>query len=124
MGVAICRSESENITVGREIQHGVQVASRNKPQISSESQGNKAREAEVVTSRPTTIVQQEDWVQQHSEVSGVRIGGGIAVAAVVAAAAAAAALNQGLKRKNDRHVEKGMTVEREKARIEFGPSGG
>ena len=77
----------------------------------------------MVTSRPTTIVQQkEDWVQQHSEVSGVRIGGGIAVAA--AAAAAAAALNQGLKRKNDRHVDKGMTVEREKARIEFGPSGG
>ena len=73
----------------------------------------------MVTSRPTTIVQQkEDWVQQHSEVSGVRIGGGIAVAA-----AAAAALNQGLKRKNDRHVDKGMTVEREKARIEFGPSG-
>ena len=116
MGVVICRSESENITVGREIQHGVQVASRNKPQISSESQGNKV-EAEVVTSRLTTIVQQkEDWVQQHSGVSGVRIGGGIA--------AAAAALNQGLKRKNDWHVEKGMTGEREKARIEFGPSGG
>lgn len=119
MGVVICRSESENITVGREIQHGVQVASRNKPQISSESQGNKAREAEVITSRPTTIVQQkEDWVQQHSGVSGVRIGGGIA------AAAAAAALNQGLKRKDDRHVVKGATVDREKARIELGPSGG